>query len=170
MDQSKWSIPRCRHGVLTKSIAKYDRPRTKLQGVWLHSVCLCMYALDVRQSADGSMVAECLSKAFDKMLEICRARHRPPPKRIVLWEACQEQFRLDAFEVSDTGFLSLLKKVWVPRSKLLCHSKVDNTVRESKNNTILKLMSFMLLQKGLQFTALMMSRVGHTHSTLGPSS
>lgn len=45
--------------------------------------------------------------------------------------------------------------------------EVDNTVRESKNQTMMKMMSWMLLQKGLQLTGLMMSRVGHTHSTLG---
>lgn len=46
-------------------------------------------------------------------------------------------------------------------------AKVDNTVKESKNNTIMKLMAWLLLQKGLELTGLLMSRVGHTHSTLG---
>ena len=46
-------------------------------------------------------------------------------------------------------------------------TKVDNTVKESKNNTVMKMMSWLLLQKGLQLTGLLMSRVGHTHSTLG---
>ena len=86
MDQSKWSIPRCRNHVLTKKIAKFDRPRTKLQGVWLHGICLCMYVLDVRQGGDGSMVAECFSKALDKMKEMCYAKGKPYPKRILLWE------------------------------------------------------------------------------------
>ena len=45
--------------------------------------------------------------------------------------------------------------------------QVDNTVRESKNQTVMKLMSWLLVQKGLQLTGLIMSRVGHTHSTLG---
>ena len=45
--------------------------------------------------------------------------------------------------------------------------EVDNTVKECKNNTVMKMMAWLLLQKGLQFTGLMMSRVGHTHSTLG---
>lgn len=85
MDQSKWAVPRCRHQVLTKKLAKFDRPRTKLQGVWLHGVCLCLYAIDVRQSGDGSMVAECLSKALDKMKSICDQRGRKYPKRILLW-------------------------------------------------------------------------------------
>ena len=46
-------------------------------------------------------------------------------------------------------------------------TKVDNTVKEGKNNTVLKALSFALLQRGLEFTALMMSRVGHTHNSLG---
>ena len=86
MDQSKWAIPRCRDLRLTKSLAKHERPRSKLQGVWLHNICLCLYALDVRQSADGSMVAECLAKALDKMKEICDAKQKPYPKRILLWD------------------------------------------------------------------------------------
>ena len=40
--------------------------------------------------------------------------------------------------------------------------EVDNTVKECKNNTVMKMMAWLL-----QFTGLMMSRVGHTHSTLG---
>ena len=85
MDQSKWAIPRCRHQTLTKQVAKYERPRTKLQGVWLHGVILALYVIEVRQSADGSLVAECLSKALDKMKEICDAMGRPYPKRLFLW-------------------------------------------------------------------------------------
>ena len=85
MDQSKWSIPRVKHNQLTKSVAKYDRPRVKLQGVWLHGAILALYVIDVRQSGDGSLVAECLSKALDKLKEVCDQRGRSYPKRIFLW-------------------------------------------------------------------------------------
>ena len=85
MDQPKWAVPRVRHQVLSKQIAKFERPRTKLQGVWLHGIVLAMYIIDVRQSADGSLIAECLSKALDKMKEVCDAKGRPYPKRLLLW-------------------------------------------------------------------------------------
>ena len=86
MDQSKWAVPRVRHGRLTKRIAKHDRPRTKLQGCWLHGIVLCMFVLDVRQGGDGSMVCECFSRALDKMKEACDHKGKPYPKRIILWE------------------------------------------------------------------------------------
>lgn len=44
---------------------------------------------------------------------------------------------------------------------------MDNTVKESKNNTVYKLLSFILLQKGLELVGICMSRVGHTHGCLG---
>ena len=83
MDQSKWAIPRCQQ--LTKALAKHERPIAKLQGVWMHNVALCMYALDVRQATDASMVVEALAQSLEKMWEICRKRGRPGPKRILLW-------------------------------------------------------------------------------------
>ena len=83
MDQSKWAVPRCQQ--LTKTLAKHERPRAKLQGVWMHNVALCMYALDVRQATDGSMVVEALARSLEKMWAICRQRGRPGPKRILIW-------------------------------------------------------------------------------------
>lgn len=85
MDQSKWSIPRSQ--TLTKSLAKHDRPRTKLQGLWMHNVALCMYCIDVRQATDASMVVEALARGLEKMWEICRGHGKPGPKRILVWES-----------------------------------------------------------------------------------
>lgn len=50
---------------------------------------------------------------------------------------------------------------------LTCTSKVDNTVKECKNNSCLKWLCWLLLHKGLDLTGVMMSRVGHTHNSLG---
>lgn len=83
MDQSKWAVPRCQQ--LTKALAKHDRPRAKIQGVWLHNVALCMDVLDVRQATDASMVVECLAKAMEKMWSICLEQGKSGPKRILLW-------------------------------------------------------------------------------------
>ena len=153
MDQSKWAVPRCRHHQIPKSVAKFERPKSKVQGVWCHGVILCLYVLSPRASCDGSMVVECLMKAFDKVKEICERRGRTPPKRIVLWVLRQQK-----------SFFFGVIKTGTNHSE---PTKVDNTVKEGKNNTVLKALSFALLQRGLEFTALFMSRVGHTHNSLG---
>ena len=45
--------------------------------------------------------------------------------------------------------------------------EADNTVRESKNQTMFKWLAFLLLQKGLELTGVLFHRVGHTHCQLG---
>lgn len=47
--------------------------------------------------------------------------------------------------------------------------QADNTVRESKNQTMMKWLSWILLHKGLQLSGIFFHRVGHTHGTLGGS-
>lgn len=45
--------------------------------------------------------------------------------------------------------------------------KADNCVRENKNNSTLKMMCYILHQRGLECTGLLFGRVGHTHGALG---
>lgn len=92
MDQSKWCLPRCRNNIVTKSLAKHERVRTKIQGVWLHQVALFLYCLDARLSADSSMVIECVSRSMDRMADICRAHGRDSPRKLVLWAPSLEIF------------------------------------------------------------------------------
>lgn len=40
-------------------------------------------------------------------------------------------------------------------------------MRESKNQTVLKWLAWMLLQKGLELTGVCFHRVGHTHGLIG---
>lgn len=87
MDQAKFCIPRCRAGVTTKSMAKYERPRVKIQGCWLHSVLLTLHVVDVRQSGDASMVIECVSQDLERMNQICLQRGLNTPRRILCWVA-----------------------------------------------------------------------------------
>ena len=47
------------------------------------------------------------------------------------------------------------------------NNKADNTVKEAKNNTCFKYLCWLQLQKSLDLTGAIMSRVGHTHSSLG---
>ena len=84
MDQSKWAIPRARRGVCTKALAKLERPRCKVQGVWAHGCCLCLYPVDVRQSADGSMVVESIAKTLEHCKSLYNAKGREMPRRIFL--------------------------------------------------------------------------------------
>ena len=83
MDQSKWSIPRVRQ--MTKSLSKYDRPRSKIQGVWLHGVALFLWVLDPRSGADASMVVEALMRSLDRMEEMLAEKGRPRVRRLLLW-------------------------------------------------------------------------------------
>lgn len=92
MDQSKWALPRVRHGVVTKSLAKKERVRAKIQGVWLHNICLCLYCLDVRQSADASMVIECMCRALEQMSTICERMRVATPKKILLWVSWMQYY------------------------------------------------------------------------------
>lgn len=69
---------------MTKTLQKFDRPRVKLQGVWAHNLALCLYAVDVRQKADGSMVVEALSNALEHCARILKEKNKPFPQRIVL--------------------------------------------------------------------------------------
>ena len=130
MDQSKWAIPRVRHGRLTKRIAKHDRPKTKLQGCWLHGIVLCMFVLDVRQGGDGSMVCECFSRALDKMKEACDQRGKPYPKRIILWELWCCTWKVCCFSqkflLQDHCVCEMYGKVC---SELACNQTIELHVR-----------------------------------------
>ena len=70
MDQSKWSLPRARHGIVTKPLAKHERVRTKVQGAWFHQICFCLYCLDVRQSSDASMATICAERGVSPRRKI----------------------------------------------------------------------------------------------------
>lgn len=65
MDQSKWALPRLRHGVQTKALQKLERPRIKLQGTWAHGVCLCLHVVEVRQGSDATMVLEAICRSLE---------------------------------------------------------------------------------------------------------
>ena len=46
-------------------------------------------------------------------------------------------------------------------------SEADNCPRENKNNSTLKFLCWILLQKGFEITGILFGRVGHTHGSLG---
>lgn len=85
MDQAKWSLPRLRRHVLTKSMQKLDRPRIKVQGCWAHGVLLAFQVIEVRQGSDGSMVVESLAKLLEHVKVKCNEKGKKFPSKVVLW-------------------------------------------------------------------------------------
>ncbi|CAE7897802.1 NHX3 [Symbiodinium microadriaticum] len=57
MDQAKWSVPRLWDRP-SKEMGSVVRPRMKVQGVWIQSVCLQLYVADVHLAHDSSMTVE----------------------------------------------------------------------------------------------------------------
>ena len=82
MDQSKWALPRVRHGQLTKALQKLERPRTKVQGCWAHNVALFCHVVEVRQPSDGSTVVESMLKTIEYAESILKDKM---PKKILIW-------------------------------------------------------------------------------------
>ena len=53
------------------------------------------------------------------------------------------------------------------RWSFLNKAEADNCPRENKNNSTLKFLCWILLQKGFEITGILFGRVGHTHGSLG---
>ena len=85
MDQSKWSIPRYRGMVQTKSFQKLERPRLKIQGVWAHNIVLTLNVIEARLASDASTVIEALLRTLEKVNELCAAKNKPPPKKVFIF-------------------------------------------------------------------------------------
>lgn len=88
MDQSKWALPRLRHGILTKSMQKLERPRVKVQGVWAANVSLTLNIVDVRQSSDATMVVEALARTLERVAGICSDLGKKMPSKVLVWVSC----------------------------------------------------------------------------------
>ena len=96
MDQAKWAIPRSRHGAISHDIAKHEKPRLKLQCVWVHSIALHFFLIDPRVHADSSMVTECGARAIEHMQQKCQQMGRTPPTQLAViatW-LCKRRSRL----------------------------------------------------------------------------
>lgn len=50
---------------------------------------------------------------------------------------------------------------------ILLSDKADNTVRENKNNSVLKFLTTLICKRLVRFGGLLFSKVGHTHGILG---
>ena len=107
MDQSKWSLPRLRSNVMTKSFQKLDRPRVKLQGVWAHGICLTLNVVEVRQASDATMVLEALAATLERVRRICESHGRKMPSKVILWDPCScfdSYFMVDVSQNISVGY------------------------------------------------------------------
>ena len=84
MDQAKWALPRSRHGVAGADIAKYEKPRLKLQCCWTHSIGLHFFLVDPRVQSDSSLILECGARALEHMQQKARQLGRPAPKQLAI--------------------------------------------------------------------------------------
>ena len=84
MDQAKWSIPRSRHGIAGADIAKFEKPKLKLQCCWCHSIGLHFFLVDPRVQSDSSMVLECGARALEHMQQKARQLNRPAPTQLTV--------------------------------------------------------------------------------------
>ena len=85
MDQSKWAIPRHRGGALCHHTMKCEKPRLKLQCVWVHNASISFYLIDPRVAADSSMVTECLARSLELLCSQCARRGVQEPRQLSVW-------------------------------------------------------------------------------------
>jgi hypothetical protein len=85
MDQAKWSVPRSPGWVQSKSAGRYERPRLKVQGVWMHWLGLFIFVGDPHQPHDSSMTIECITRALERVIEHCRVLGAKEPSEFLLW-------------------------------------------------------------------------------------
>ena len=84
----------------------------------------------------------------------------------VCWKAgAQAAFSLGTLPACLFKFY-LITLVWHATHTLVA-SKADNCVRENKNNTVLKHLAHLVSEGKADMSALLFSRVGHTHCALG---
>lgn len=84
MDQAKWSVPRVSK-TTSKTFSGFDRPRLKVQGVWLHHYSLQFFVLDPRLHSGGSAICDCAARALEAMVVECRRRNVDLPRDICIW-------------------------------------------------------------------------------------
>ncbi len=122
MDQSKWSIPRHRNSRMTKSECPLQRPRFKIEGVWMlgcyhfvflsplvslcvfvrawpklriHNVSLDLYVLDPRAPSDASTVLECCTQSLEHALQKIALKQKQQPDQLMIWVSWQNLWLTD---------------------------------------------------------------------------
>lgn len=157
MDQAKWSIPRSRHTIITKNESG-QRPKCKVQGVWIHGLILSLYVLDPRCPSDASTILETATRSLEDAMVICREQGVPIPNQLLIWVLrCQNKcfFYISSSEANDLVHPHLATP------------KADNCVRENKNGSVLRWLCYLIASGRTKVANISFSRVGHTHGALG---
>ena len=87
MDQAKWCIPRFPNLRAAKRLGSFQRPRCKVQGVWLFHVGLYFYVADATMPHDAAFTVECIARALERMKAACASRSLPVPTELIIWVA-----------------------------------------------------------------------------------
>ena len=85
MDQAHWNLPREAGQNAPKEWAKYQRPRAKVQGVWLFWWEVSFYVADNCMPHDSGMTCEVIARSLERVKEIAEERQIPLPPEFVLW-------------------------------------------------------------------------------------
>ena len=158
------------------------RPKMKVQGLWMQSVGLMLFVADVDMAHDSSMTVEAGLKALSvtpldfhpgqpgqvvaRGIERCRLacedRGIEMPSEVLVWVTWPASGRLFVFGVLITKLIA--SKSWF---LVQVRAKVDNTVRENKNNACLLYLAWLVASCGFRVAGFLNARVGHTHNRLG---
>lgn len=161
MDQSKWALPRNRLMQSSKEAQTLIRPRVKIHGVWLHGVSLNLYCVHPNVPADSSLVAECFMLALQDAVGIFERHQKTLPQECFIWVT-----KLQVHVYKELMLLPAASE-FAYRSNCTSNSQADNTVRETKNSTSIKLMASLLQKQKMTVCGLLFPRVGHSHGSLG---
>ncbi|CAK9009821.1 unnamed protein product [Durusdinium trenchii] len=85
MDQAKWAIPRQKKALVAKSLSGFQKPRFKVEGVWVHNALLALWIVDSRVPSDSSMVIETLSRSIQLVATECERRGKDFPQQLCVW-------------------------------------------------------------------------------------
>lgn len=170
MDQSKFALPRNRIIQSSKEASAFVRPRIKLHGLWVHGISLNLYVIHPGVPADSSLIIECFSLALQDAIDMLERAGKQVPKECLIW-VFQLQWVTIFWWLSAycfwEGAVNLLSS-W-PFSVHRSQFKADNTVRETKNGAVMKMMCTLLGKQHMACAGMFFARTGHTHGPLGGS-
>ena len=124
MDQSKWSIPRCRGDRYSKTFEQLERPRIKVHGLWCHYRELMFFCADPRTAADSDFIIECAARGLERIAAQCRESGAPMPTEVTIW--CDNTVR-ESKNTWVLTFLSALVLKMKMKFAALCMSMVGHT-------------------------------------------
>ena len=84
MDQAKFAIPRDPLLKAAAAVAKWQKPRLKVHGVWCFGHLLDVKIMDETFKHDSACVIQLISECLEKVAEHCKSLKRPMPSNMVV--------------------------------------------------------------------------------------